>query len=594
LSSLLISPYAHDTAELNSILLSETIYTVYQPIVSLQHGDLIGYEALSRGPSHSPLHSPDKLFRAAEINHKTSALEALCRKKAIENIHYLDPNKLLFINIHPHIFCDPHLKEELSCDLLNNHHLLCRQIVFEITEKSAIEDFEELKNALAYYKAQGYNIAIDDMGSGHSGLNLLHKVHPHFLKIDMDLVRNIDKEPFKQSIVECLVNLAKLNNIKLIAEGIETSEELTTLINLGVYAGQGYFLGKPSAVIQELDSEIKDLIIYHYNQKTSHSILYNYSQIGQIAEQSASFPVSTKCIDIQEYFNTYNELGCCIVHNKKPVGLMMKYALDSRLATLYGVSVFTNRPIALIMDPHPIIVDYRASIIDVSKIAMNRSIHHIYDYIIVTKEDDYYGTVTVKSLLEYTTMIERNFARELNPLTALPGNRSIQAKLHDCLHSNRAYCLLYLDLDHFKAYNDIYGFENGDLIIKYTAKIITSLVESYCGPSEFVGHIGGDDFVCLLDKPYETGVVLSQKILSTFDEGIVSFFNASDLATGYMMGVNRRGKAENFPLTCLSVAGLYGLLNKFESLEAIGAHMAKLKKKAKESPKSSYVMEYLN
>ena len=592
--SLSIEPRAEDCLELNNILVSENITTVYQPIVSLQHGTVIGYEALSRGPLNSSLFFPDKLFLAAELANKTMELEALCRKKAFENAENMDSNKLLFINVHPNIFCHRSLKEELSPEILKDYHLTPNRVVFEITEKNAIKDLNELQTALTYFVELGHSIAIDDMGSGHSGLNLLSKVRPHFIKIDMELIRGIEKNNFNQSVVESIVNLAKVNNMRVIAEGIETKEELAELINLGVHAGQGYFLGIPLPDFKEAQEEIKDLICYYSTKQAVRSSECDYKSIGEIADAAPAFLVDTKCDDIRRFFDTHDELGCCIIHHNKPVGLVMKHFLDSKLATLYGISVFSNRPISLVMDSHPIIVDYHYSVLDVSKIAMNRPMHKIYDYIIVTKNMSYYGIVTIKSLLEYTTMIERNFARELNPLTALPGNRTIQNKLMLCIQSHKSYCVLYLDLDHFKAYNDIYGFENGDLIIKNTAEIIISLVRSYCGESEFIGHIGGDDFVCILEKPYEVCVLLCEKILKNFDESMVRFFNEKDYKNGYISGINRSGKAEKFPLTSLSIAGVYGLISGFQTLEAIGAYMAKLKKKAKLVPKSSYIMETKN
>jgi len=582
-----------DSLELSKILSVGSICSVYQPIVSLQNGVVIGYEALSRGPVDSSLHFPDRLFQAATLADKTPELESLCRRKTLQNAMDLPSSMLLFINIHPDIFCDATLNEELCPDFLATCNLDTHRIVFEITEKGIIKDFDKLKTALAYYNNMGHSIAIDDMGSGYCGLNFLSKVHPHFIKIDMELIRDIDSEHFNQSIIECLVTLCKLNNIKMIAEGIETKEELITLIKLGVDMGQGYFLGRPSPDFEDIGSETKQTIISYYNQKVLRSTLCTYNHIGEIVQLSPSFLANTKCYAVKEYFDTHDELGCCIEHLEKPVGLVMKHTLDANLATLYGVSVFMNRSISLVMDTHPIVVDYATSILDISKMAMNRPIPKIYDYIIVTRDDLYYGVVTVKSLLEYTTMIECNFARELNPLTALPGNRTIQSKLMACISSGKPCCVLYLDLDHFKVYNDIYGFENGDLILKYTAEVITSLVKSYCGYSEFTGHIGGDDFVCILEKPYEVCKLLCEKMIQTFDEGIINFFNLTDRAHGYIAGVNRQGDTAHFPLTCLSIAGVYGSLDKLQTLENVGVYMASLKKKAKEIASSSYIMEIL-
>ncbi|WP_279230670.1 EAL domain-containing protein [Clostridium autoethanogenum] len=115
-------------------------------------------------------------------------------------------------------------------------------IIFEITEKTAIEDYKSFKTALENYINQGYKIAIDDTGAGYSGLKTLMEIKPQYIKIDISLIKNVDKDLFKQELMRTFVTLARSTNMKLIAEGIETKEELLTLIEIGVCAGQGYFL----------------------------------------------------------------------------------------------------------------------------------------------------------------------------------------------------------------------------------------------------------------------------------------------------------------------------------------------------------------
>lgn len=116
----------------------------------------------------------------------------------------------------------------------------------------------------------------------------------------------------------------------------------------------------------------------------------------------------------------------------------------------------------------------------------------MYDYIIITKHEKFFGIVTVKRLLESTTELELNYARHLNPLTGLPGNIVIEEKLNHVISENKKVSVI--DLDNFKAYNDIYGFENGDKILKLTSQIIADISYKHFARSSFVSHIGGDDF----------------------------------------------------------------------------------------------------
>ncbi|MFL0197245.1 GGDEF domain-containing protein [Clostridium sp. WILCCON 0269] len=589
-----ISNY-NEVKELKNIIKNKDISTVYQPIVSLSNGKIIGYEALSRGPADSPLQNPDKLFKAAQVHNKTWELEQLCRTKAIERAVNIEKNTYLFINVDPHIFKDEKFKKGFTKEFLAQHNTSPDCIIFEITEKTCIEDYKSFKQALKNYVDQGYKIAIDDIGSGYSGLKMLNETKPHFIKIDMDLIRNINEDSFKQSLIECFVKLSETTNMKLIAEGIETKEELKTLISLGVFAGQGFLIGRPAATFLDISNSVKNLIIRCNKLKNNISYNYHYNNIGEIARQDKTFIAATHCKEIKEYFDVNDIAGACIVNsNYIPVGLIMKHSLDSALATQYGVAIFTKRPVALVMDNNPLIVDYYTPVNEVSKMAMTRKTENIYDYVITTNNNKYYGIVSIRSLLNYTTMLECNYAKQLNPLTELPGNTVIQNNIRNMLETNRTCCILYFDLDNFKIYNDTYGFENGDRVLKYTAQLIHSEIKSYFPYNGFIGHVGGDDFVSIIENSIEECEKLCKEIIKKFDIGILNFFNEKDRNNNYVEATDRLGNKNIFPITSLSIAGVYGNLNNFSTPKEVGLYIAAIKKEAKFVKGSCYLVRMIN
>lgn len=589
-----ISNY-NEVEELNTIIKNKNISTVYQPIVSLSDGKIIGYEALSRGPINSPLQTPDKLFKAAKVHNKTWELEQLCRIKAIEKAAAIESNKYLFINVDPHIFKDEKFKKGFTKEFLAEHNMSPNCIIFEITEKTCIEDYKSFKQALSNYIDQGYKIAIDDTGSGYSGLKMLNETKPHFVKIDMDLIRNINEDSFKQSLIECFVKLSDATNMKLIAEGIETKEELETLINLGVYAGQGFFIGRPAGAFLDMSEPVKDLIVRCNKFKNNISYNYQYNNIGEIVRRDKSFIPTTHCKDIKEYFDANDITGACIINsNDIPLGLIMKHSLDSALATQYGVAIFTKRPVSLVMDTNPLIVDYYTPVTEVSKMAMSRKTENIYDYVIITNNNKYYGIVSIRSLLNYTTMLECNYARQLNPLTELPGNTVIQTTINNALETKRTCCILYFDLDNFKIYNDTYGFENGDRVLKYTAQLIHSEIKSHFSYTGFIGHVGGDDFVSVIENSIEECNKLCKEIIKKFDMEILNFFNEKDKNNRYIEATDRRGNKDIFPITSLSIAGIYGDLSNFAALEEVGVFVAGIKKEVKLIKGSSHLIKAAN
>ena len=578
-------------SEFKRILETEDIETVFQPIVSLKDGSIIGYEALSRGPAGSELISPAELFRTADELSMVWDLELLCRTKAIERAHSIEPEKYLFINIDPNIINDEKFRKGFTKKFLGNHNISPKSIIFEITERTAIEDYATFCEILKNYTGQGYKIAIDDMGAGYSGLKTITKTRPHYIKIDMELIRGIDRDSFKQALIKNFVNLSISTNINIVAEGIETEEELQTLIRLGVYAGQGYFLQRPAGTFLEIPEVIKNKIA-KYNSLSNNVFDYssNYHYIGAIMDKQPALEQNTLCIDVKRHLDDNIIDGICLVEDEIPKGLIMKHSLDSAMAKQYGIPLYSRKPISLIMDYSPLTVDYYTPINTVSELAMDRDNARTYDCVIITMGFKYCGMVSIKKLLQYTTAMEKSYARELNPLTGLAGNVIINRVLTDTIGYSRNCCIVYADLDNFKSYNDVYGFENGDKIIKLAADIIEKQVKSKHPFNCFVGHIGGDDFLFITEGGTEDSKQVCQDIIDDFDKGVLKFFNELDKNNGFIETYDRNGKAMKFDLTSISLAVFSGDPGSFKGPDHVGNHMAKLKKRVKKLSGSNYIL----
>jgi len=222
-----------DYGELLTFIIEEkAIQTVFQPIISLHSGQNYGYEALTRGPVNTVLHNPETLFDLAMKNGKLWELEHLCRANALKQANHLKAEGKLFLNVNPNIMNDPKFKQGFTKEYLSKFHMDSDSIVFEITEREAINNVKDFINTVDHYKKQFYQIAVDDVGSGFSGLNVIADVRPHFIKLDMKLIRDIDKDRTKQLLVRSLNEFANYSQIHIIAEGIETKEEVSTLIDI--------------------------------------------------------------------------------------------------------------------------------------------------------------------------------------------------------------------------------------------------------------------------------------------------------------------------------------------------------------------------
>lgn len=206
------------------------------------------------------------------------------------------------------------------------------------------------------------------------------------------------------------------------------------------------------------------------------------------------------------------------------------------------------------------------------------------EYYIKKPVDTDYLYYTIKNL---NRLLSIN--RRISALTGLPGNVQIHAELKKRISNNGEFSVLYLDLDNFKAYNDVYGFLKGDEIIQFTAQIILKCVHQSFEDGAFVGHIGGDDFVAIVPSVEVDEVC--QSIVATFDKEVTRFFTEDDLEKGYIEVANRTGVIEQFPLTAISIGVVIGEKGRFSNILEIGEIGAQVKHLAKTIMGSSYAID---
>lgn len=213
----------------------------FQPIVDLEAGDIFGYEALVRGPKGESAYSV--LNRITDENRY--AFDQACRVKAINLASELGLDKVLSINFLPNAVYEPAHCIRSTLAAAHETGFPIEKLMFEITESEYVYDPVHLTNIFKSYEKQGFITALDDFGAGHAGLNMLASFIPKILKIDMELVRDIDTHAVKQIIVEGLIGICNKLSITVLAEGVETEAEMLYFRKLGVSLMQGYYFAKP-------------------------------------------------------------------------------------------------------------------------------------------------------------------------------------------------------------------------------------------------------------------------------------------------------------------------------------------------------------
>lgn len=566
-----------DSEKFEKILAGKHIKTVYQPIVSLIDGQIYGFEALSRISSEQLEMNIEEMFRMADRTGKSWELETLCRARALEKSGNIGIDKKLFLNVNSNIIYDDKFKEGFTKAYLNSYGLDTDDIIFEITERVAVLDNSAFLTSIDHYKKQNYGIAIDDVGSGYSGLTIIASVKPNIIKLDISLVKNIDNDGIKQLLCQAIVDFGKNADIRTIAEGIETEDELKTLVKLGVDFGQGFFIGIPQEEFEEIQNEKIEMIKKYNSKKYNENILRSvWPAIGCLSKPGKVFSPDESAGNIYEVLRlnpTITEFA--VVHDGIAIGLMSRTSMNEIFGGKYGYSLHAKKVIQKLVRRDFLKVNFNMPSNHVSKFAMQRQFEKLYDPIVVEKDSEYFGIVTIKDLLDACAKAEIDIALQSNPLTGLPGNIIIEHEISNRIFNDNPYCITYYDIDNFKAYNDAYGFDNGDKMLQLLADIL----KKSASRDEFVGHIGGDDFIVICD--YHEGETYCLDVLDTFSAQCVSLYHDNDVKNGYIVSKNRNGVTENFPIASLSVAGISNKINTYQDISAFSEDIARLKKECK-------------
>ena len=568
--------------ELMRAIANRSLVTYFQPIVDLRAGMPLGYELLSR--FHSPSLPIQQAFDSAEQCGLAWDLEYACRSTAVEAISTLSAelrNLRFFLNVSPQILSDPRFVAGFTSSLLQSHDIDQKRIVIEVTERESVRDYPQFERLIRHYVNQGFQIALDDFGSGHSSLVTLLSCTPHFLKLDREIVRGVHLDSYRQRLVRSLVDLAASIDTRLVAEGVELWEELQVLVRLGVRYAQGFLFEKPKPHPMPLEPILAQRIQTLLRREDSPRNELDET-VGRMVSACRSVDAqSVRCSELDNDYRHEPSLDeVVIVQGSLPVGLVTRSQFYGRTGGPVGYSLFSRRPVDDIAKVHFLRVDEGTHVTTLARLATERLHDDLYDPVVVTDAAGrFLGTVTMKQLIVRSAELEIQNAAGANPLTGLPGNRAITRWLLE-LTEHGDFTVIYADLDRFKEFNDAYGFLSGDDFIRLAAHTL-ELGASRLGEDARLGHIGGDDFViaCRGAAPVET----LQRICDDFDRNKMNMFNAADIERGAFRAYDRQGREVVVPLTTLSLAAIGGTQVSPGLHPALLSQIAaSLKKKAKQ------------
>lgn len=493
-------PWTADPEEsISEFIKSVQILPHFHPIVDLFAASVLGFEVLSRGTP--PLATPREMFAEAKRLGATWELERACRLAALQEIAKLPEafrSLLYFINVSPDIFGDPRFVEKFTQTRLREFGIDQKQIVIEITEEKSFEDYKHFGTLISHYANQGFKIAMDDFGSGYSGLITLIATTPHYLKLDMAIVRDVHKHEYKQKLVKAIVAFASSVNARLIAEGVERREELEVLVRYGVRYAQGFLFGMPEKTPYLLPEEWKRSLRSLVEKYDLAAIDVDEKVGGLVIRPMTIARDGMRCRELDVIFKKQTHLDHVVILDGRDItGVITRQSFYSETGGAFGYKLFQKKPIETVCKRNPLVVD---------------------------DQGGFLGSVTMKQLMTKAIELEVRSATGVNPLTGLPGNNTIHRWIHDAL-TWAEYSVIYVDLDQFKGYNDTYGFLMGDEFLRFTAELISQWL-NHLPDGARLGHVGGDDFVVV-----NRGIVQEdslRELCRSFDQKKLDLFKNAD------------------------------------------------------------------
>ena len=572
------------------IIAQRRLTALFQPVALMDNGEIAGYEGLIRGPSDSPLHSPLNLFRAANENGLVVEVEQLSRQVVLESFARLNLSGKLFLNISPECLLQRNAKYAETLGYMHKLGLRPGRVIIELTENQRTYDYNLLREAAKHYRSMGFEIAIDDLGEGFSSLRLWSELRPEYVKIDMHFIQGIDRDPVKLQFVSSIQQIAEKSGTRVVAEGIETEAELQVIKDLGIAYGQGYYIARPSGqpvtvlpaeVVKALEKTLAPGLLR--SSRASHKTV---SALKLLRECQTVAPDIVNEVVYQMFISDPELQALPVVKNGLPVGLINRNALIDKLARPYRHELFGKKPCTLLMDAAPLIVEKDMSIQELSHAIVEADRHHLSNGFIITDHGQYLGMGTGHDLVREITQMQISAARYANPLTLLPGNEPINQQIARLLQSGAEFCACYCDLDHFKPFNDVFGYHSGDNVIQLTGKILSEVCDS---DRDFIGHIGGDDFIILFQSAdWEDRC---NRALDRFSNAILEFFGAEDRVRQGYIAKDRHGEEVFYPLTSLSIGAVQVEPRNHTSHHKISAAAAEAKKQSKGIPGNSLFIE---
>lgn len=575
-----VQPQLHDFSDIVSLqrfikfsqsdwlvdmLATERFTSHFQPIVAMQDTTQIyGYESLLRGlDEQGNLVMPGPILDQAAESGLLPQLDRIARLSAISQASQHQLAGHIFINFVPTALYDPVSCLRSTVEAIDRAGIAHERIVFEVVESDNPQNLDHLRTVLSFYRDAGFLIALDDLGSGYSGLNLLHQLRPDFIKLDMGLIRDVHQDLYKASITEKLLEIAQKLDIQTVAEGIECIEELNWLRDRGATFAQGYLIAKPSAVPvtitphfdvnQSGQTAVSPIQLSQQVQHQSEAERI-VASVTQRIRQSLELDeiLQTTADEVRQLFN----VDRVVIYRFEPdwSGLVAVESLAEGCPSILGIQVmdtcFQSTHAAYYQQGNTrAIADITAADLAPCHVELLRSLQIRANLVVpILQQEKLWGlliahqcthtrqwqqsevnlfnqlasqaAIAIQQSELYLKLQQAN--QELQRLAASDGltkvaNRrcfddTLQAEWQRLAREQAPLSLILCDIDCFKLYNDTHGHLAGDDALRQIARAIAHTLQR---PADLVARYGGEEFAIILPNTEAEGAIALTRLIQT-------------------------------------------------------------------------------
>jgi diguanylate cyclase (GGDEF)-like protein len=396
---------------------------------------------------------------------------------------------------------------------------------------------------------------MDDYGTAQSSLSLWVGLRPEFVKIDKYFVSNVARDPLKYEALRSITRFAFGTQTQLVAEGVENGEDMKVVRDLGISFGQGFFFARPAKVpTQHLPAdarvalESKNIAVFPQVAK----VFDNTVRIGELLIDAPTVPLTASNNDVLAQFEEVPDRhAVAVLEGRLPIALINRKTFVDYFSRPYYRELFGRRSCLQFANHAPLMVETSTTAGAMAQLLAREDRGYLQDGFIFITGGHYAGLGRGDELVRKLMELRVEAARYANPLTFLPGNVPIDEHIRRLLGAGATFTACYVDLSHFKSFNDRYGYWKGDRVIELAAKLLRDVIDPSC---DFVGHIGGDDFLVL----FQTAEWRDQAniMMTRFNQEVVHHYEDHDAAAGGIVAENRRGEPEFHPLVTMAVGAI--------------------------------------